>query len=108
MSSNVSTLSIPTLRTPASAAESTAAFTHGHAAGYTAGLRKATAEADERRIEMEAEHAALLRQCAARTERAVAALQAAVRALDDVTLPLVTQAQDVLTNSSGYLLSIVH
>lgn len=99
-SSGVSTLSFPALPTAAAVAESAAAFTHGHTAGYTAGLRKATAEAASRRVDMEAEHAALLRQCVARTDRAVAALEAAVRALGDVSLPLVTQAQDVLAHAS--------
>jgi flagellar assembly protein FliH len=49
---------------------------------------------------MEAEHAALLRQCVASTERGLAALDAAVKALDAVTVPVVTQAQDVLAHSS--------
>lgn len=100
MSSSFTSMAFPSIRTAASDAEATLAFTQGHTAGYTAGLRKATTEAAARRAEMEAEHAATLRQCAARTDRAVAALKAAVRALDDVTLPLVTQAQDVLAHSS--------
>lgn len=95
-----SALKYPALMTPAKASETSAAYTHGRTAGYTAGLRAATAEAAERRAEMEAEHAALLRQCIARTERGLAALVAAVKALDAVTVPVVTQAQDVLVHST--------
>lgn len=100
MSSSISTLAFPALPSAAGAAEAAAAFTQGHTAGYTAGLRKATAEAAERRAEMEAEHAAVLRQCEARSNRALAALQAGVKALEDVALPLVGQAQDVLAHAS--------
>lgn len=71
-------------------------YTRGHTAGYTAGLRKGTAEAEARRAEMEAEHAAVLRQAEARTERAVALLTAAAQALDAAALPVLDYAQDTL------------
>lgn len=99
-SATYSQLSYPSVKSPASVSESTAAYTRGHTAGYTAGLRTATAESALRRAEMEAEHAAVLRQSEARTDRAIAALQAAVNALDAVTVPVVTQAQDVLMHSA--------
>lgn len=98
--STYSPLNFPALRTPAMESESAAAYTEGRTAGYTDGLRKATAEAAVRRAEMEAEHAAVLRQCAARTDRAVAALQAALDELGAVSLPMVTQAQDALIHSA--------
>jgi flagellar assembly protein FliH len=72
------------------------AYTHGHAAGYTAGLRKAAAEAAARRQEMEAEHSAVLGQARARTERTIATFAAATDALHAAILPVVSEAQDTI------------
>jgi len=72
------------------------AYATGHLAGFTDGLRKATAAADVRRQEMEAEHAAVLRHAQARTDRAVALLTGAVQAVRNAVLPVVGDAQDAL------------
>ena len=72
------------------------AHAQGHSAGYTAGVRKAAAEAEARRAEMEAEHAAVLAHALARTDRALAALAAAAAALDAAVLPVLAESEDTL------------
>lgn len=89
-------LTYPSLRSPGQVKADTVAFAHGHTAGYTAGLRKATAEADARRLEMEAEHSAALLHAEARTDRALELLGGAVEAVNAAVLPVVTDAQDAL------------
>lgn len=86
----------PLLKTAGGAATGTLAYAHGHTAGYTSGLRKAALEADKRRAQMEAEHAALLRDCEARTGRVVAALAAATAALEAAAVPVLAEAEDAL------------
>lgn len=94
------TIAFPSLQTGATDKADAAAYAAGHAAGYTAGLRKAVIEAEARRAEMEAEHAALLRQAAERTGRAVDQLGSAVRALHAAVLPAAMDAQDILLSSA--------
>ncbi|MET4705663.1 FliH/SctL family protein [Frigoribacterium sp. UYMn621] len=72
----------------------------GHAAGYAAGLRAAGAELAGQRAALDAEHRAALLHDAARTDRAIAVLAAAARALDSRLLPIVTDAQDAIAASA--------
>lgn len=94
------TLSFPSVSTGGTDKADAAAYAAGHASGYTAGLRKAAAEAEERRVEMEAEHDAVLRQANARADRAVELLAAAVKALHAAALPAALDAQDILLSSA--------
>ena len=86
----------PLLKASPDAATGSLAYAHGHTAGYTSGLRKAALEAEERRGQMEAEHAAVLSDCEARTRRALATLAAAAAALDAAAVPVLAEAQDSL------------
>ncbi|MBT1002799.1 hypothetical protein KIH31_09290 [Paenarthrobacter sp. DKR-5] len=90
----------PVLKAPAAPAPSAQGYTQGHAAGYTAGLRAATAEQAARLSEMEAEHAAMLRHLQAKTDRVLASLAAAAEALDAAVLPVVEYAQDTLVDAA--------
>jgi flagellar assembly protein FliH len=90
----------PALKNSRNATEDSLAYAHGHTAGYTAGLRQAFADAEERRSIMEAEHAALLSHSEARTGRVLAALAAAAAALDAAVVPVITEAQDTLAASA--------
>jgi flagellar assembly protein FliH len=86
----------PLLKSSADAATGSLAYAHGHTAGYTSGLRKAAVDVEHRRIQMEAEHAAVLSDCEARTGRALASLAAAAAALDAAAVPVLAEAQDAL------------
>jgi flagellar assembly protein FliH len=86
----------PPLKMSSDATADRIAYAQGHTAGYTAGLRKAAAEAEARRAGMEAEHAAVLAHALARTDRALAALAAAVAALDAAVVPVLADSQDTL------------
>lgn len=90
----------PALRNSRDATGDSLAYAHGHTAGYTAGLRKALADAEERRSIMEAEHAALLSHSEARTGRVLATLAAAAAALEAAVVPVITEAQDTLAASA--------
>ena len=68
----------------------------GHAAGYTAGLRAATAEVDARIARHDAEHAAAMLHQQTRVDRAVALLESAAAALHQRTLPVLQDAEDTL------------
>lgn len=86
----------PALSRVRDAASDAIAYSHGHTAGYTAGIRMAATEADKRRGEMESEHAAALDHAVVRTDQALATLGAAARALELSYLPVLTSAQDAL------------
>lgn len=90
----------PALKTARDATADSLAYAHGHTAGYTAGLRGAAAEAEERRSRMEAEHAAVLSHAEARTGQALATLAAAAAALEASVVPVITDAQDALAASA--------
>jgi flagellar assembly protein FliH len=90
----------PSLKSAGQAKADTVAYAHGHTAGYTAGLRQATADNDTRRQEMEAEHSAALLHAQARTDRALALLAGAVEAVGSAVLPVVTDAQDALIEAA--------
>jgi flagellar assembly protein FliH len=90
----------PALKPPNDGAADSLAYAHGHAAGYTAGLRKAAAEADELRSRMEAEHASALGHAEARTRHALATLTAAAAALEATVVPVITEAQNALALSA--------
>ncbi|MFC8923856.1 FliH/SctL family protein [Cellulosimicrobium sp. NPDC057127] len=70
------------------------ASARGYAAGYAAGARAAQQDAARARAELEAEHARRVAEQAARTERALAVLREAARALGERTVPVVAEAQD--------------
>lgn len=72
----------------------------GHAAGYASGLRAAAAEVAERATRLDAEHAAAVRQERVRVDRAVAALAAAVRAVDERMLPVISDAEQTLVETA--------
>lgn len=79
----------------------------GHSAGYTAGLRAARTEIDNRLRDLEAAHAASVLAGQARVDDAVRLLQVASRALDARTLPPVTDATEVLAASAFALAEAV-
>ena len=87
-------MAFPALRDGGRAAAEARGVAQGHAAGYAAGLRAAAAEIAERDARREAEHAVALRAAEDRTERALIALAAATRALDERALPLVSEAEE--------------
>jgi flagellar assembly protein FliH len=90
----------PLLKASTDAAAGSLAYAHGHTAGYTSGLRKAAVEAEMRRVQMEAEHAAVLSECEARTGRVLAALASAAAALQAAVVPVLDDAQDALAASA--------
>jgi flagellar assembly protein FliH len=68
----------------------------GHAAGYTDGLRAARTEIDGRIARLDAEHAAMMQQARDKTDRTVALVTAAARALNERSLPLLSDANAAL------------
>lgn len=70
------------------------ASARGYAAGYAAGARAAQEDALRVRAELEEEHARRAAEQAARTERALAVLREAARALGERTVPVAAEAQD--------------
>jgi flagellar assembly protein FliH len=93
-------LTFPSLESAGQKKADTVAYAHGHTAGYTAGLRRATAEAEARRLEMEAEHAAILRHTQARADRALEQLAAAVAAVHAAVLPSAAAVQETLLSAA--------
>ncbi|WP_020143840.1 FliH/SctL family protein [Terracoccus sp. 273MFTsu3.1] len=82
-------------------------YTRGHAAGYAAGLRRAAADVAAREVERTAEHAAALRAGQARTDRAVAVLDAAARALATRTTPVLEEVDAQLVSAALVLAEAV-
>lgn len=72
----------------------------GHAAGYTEGLRAAAAAVDARVAGLEAEHAELMRAASEQHDRTLAGLNAAVRALDARTVPVLHDVEDTLLDAA--------
>jgi len=70
----------------------TEGYTRGHAAGYAAGLRRAADEVAARESELVARQAAAVAAERARTDRAVAVLDSAARALELRTAPVLADA----------------
>jgi flagellar assembly protein FliH len=68
----------------------------GHAAGYTDGLRAAQAEMDRRMSELDEAHARATRAANDRSAQAVAVIQAAAKALDDRSVPVLAEAHAAL------------
>ena len=68
----------------------------GHAAGYTEGLRAASAAVDARVAGLEAEHAELMRAAGQQRDRTLDVLSAAVRALETRTVPVLHDVEDTL------------
>jgi flagellar assembly protein FliH len=93
-------LSFTPLHNPGADQGARQGFTRGHSAGYTAGLRAADAEAKARMAQLEAEHASLLTHLQARSDRTVAALTAALTAVQQSTLPIIEDSQDVLLQAA--------
>jgi flagellar assembly protein FliH len=90
----------PPLKSSRDAAADNLAYAQGHSAGYSAGRRKAAAEAEELRRRMVREHAAALSHVEDRTTAALASLAAATRALEAAVIPVVTDAQEALAHSA--------
>jgi flagellar assembly protein FliH len=93
-------LSFTPLHSPGTDSGTRQGYTRGHSAGYTAGLRAADAEAKSRLAQLEAEHAALLAHLQARTDHTLAALATAVTAVQQSTLPVLEDSQDVLLQAA--------
>ncbi|WP_256041579.1 FliH/SctL family protein [Cryobacterium sp. SO1] len=72
----------------------------GHAAGYTEGLRAAAAAVDARVAGLEAEHAELMRATDEQHDRTLAGLNAAVRALEERTVPVLHDVEDTLLDAA--------
>lgn len=87
----------PALRGSGNAAQEGA---RGHAAGYAAGLRAAEADTAALRSALREEHDALERRRRAELDEAIAVLRAAARALNDATVPVVSDSQEVLVASA--------
>ncbi|MFH5824900.1 FliH/SctL family protein [Georgenia sp. AZ-5] len=97
----------PVVRTARLDAVEEQARTRGHAAGYADGTRRAAAVAAALRARQVAEHEALLRSTQARTDTLLAALGAAVQALEARTAPTVAAAQDALATAALELATAV-
>lgn len=82
-------------------------WTRGHAAGYAAGLRRAADEAAAREAERCAAHAAAVAAERARADRAVAALDAAARALAARTAPVLASVDTELVAAALVLAETV-
>ena len=72
----------------------------GHAAGYTEGLRSADEAVRARLAQLEAEHAELMRATALGRDHGLAVLHAAARALDQRTLPVLSDVEDTLLDAA--------
>lgn len=75
----------------------------GHTAGYAEGLRAAAGAAAAEAVRQAADHAALLHSAQAEHEHALMVLQAAARALDTRTMPVVSDAEDSLLETALHL-----
>lgn len=93
-------MTFPSLRDGAGDRVESEARTRGHSAGYIQGLRAATIEADRRQLVREAEHAEAARVAMQRLESTIATLAAATRALEQRTVPVISDAQDVLASAA--------
>ncbi|MFP5366133.1 MAG: FliH/SctL family protein [Actinomycetes bacterium] len=71
-------------------------YVHGHAAGYTAGLRAAEAERVRRLEELEADFAARREQQQREARHLAGLLQSAVAALNARTVPTIAAAEETL------------
>ncbi|WP_183044497.1 FliH/SctL family protein [Pseudarthrobacter phenanthrenivorans] len=71
-------------------------YVHGHAAGYTAGLRAAEAERVRRLEELEADFAARREQQQREARHLAGLLQSAVAALNAHTVPTIAAAEETL------------
>lgn len=91
-----SSVTFPSLRDTNQQRLEAQARARGHAAGYTEGLRAASVEMKDRLAAREAEHAATVRHGNAKVDRVVALLDAAVRVLNERSLPLLADVQGTL------------
>jgi flagellar assembly protein FliH len=101
------TLRFPTISSTAQSDREDRARAVGHAAGYAAGLRAAEADVAARVAALEAEHAAELVHGRARTDRAIAILDAAAAALDARTVPVLVGAHAIIAESALQLAEAV-
>jgi flagellar assembly protein FliH len=101
------TLRFPTISSTAQGDHEDRARAVGHAAGYAAGLRAAEADVAARVAALEAEHAAELVHGRARTDRAIAILDAAAVALDARTVPVLAGAHAIIAESALQLAEAV-
>ncbi|MET1085872.1 MAG: FliH/SctL family protein [Arthrobacter sp.] len=90
-----SQMAFPQLRQPEPESRNDG-YIHGHAAGYTAGLRAAEAERLNRLEELEADYAARRGQLQSEAKRLAGLLHSAAAALNARTIPTVTAAEETL------------
>ena len=89
----VQRVAFPVIGDPAGRERAASADVRGHAAGYTAGLRAARAEAEALRARLEAEHAARITALEADTSRRIAVLDAATNAMLSQLVPVLADAE---------------
>ena len=93
---NVLPVVFPILRGNGQARVEAQGEARGHVAGFAAGMRAARAEVQATITRLEAEQAELIRHGQERIDAAVAGLAAAVRTLDQHTVAVLTDVQDVI------------
>lgn len=91
-----SRVTFPALKTTAHDAAEQSSRASGHAAGYAAGLKAAAEEIAAQTARQEEALADAIAEGEARIDAAVAVLRAASDALNNRTVPLLTEAQDAL------------
>ena len=94
--STFSPASFPALKSSGSDAGELRSRAAGHAAGYAAGLRAAAHDIAAEEERRDAELARAIAEGEARVDHAVGVLAAAAEALNQRTLPLLSEAQDAL------------
>jgi flagellar assembly protein FliH len=92
--------SFPALRDAEQLRAETDARNHGQSVGYAIGLRTAALELAARRVALDAEHQAMMREGQEKIDQAVAILAVAAQALNDRAIPLQEEAQDTLVSSA--------
>ncbi len=93
-------ISFPHLGPGSGRAALDAAFAQGHAAGYADGLLLARAELEEHRARLDAEHAAARARGDALLAQQLGVLEAAARALEARTAPVLEQARSRILDAA--------
>ncbi len=101
-----SRMAFPQLQKKDAAAENEG-YVHGHSAGYTAGLRAAEAEYRKKAEQLDTVFSARSEQQRAESDRILAVLNSAVRALHARNAPVLSAAEDVLAAAAVELAEAV-
>lgn len=96
-------MTIPRLGTSSSVRIEEQARARGHSAGYTDGLRAGQLEIERRMAELASEHAAAVQAANDRTAAAVAVMEAAARALNERTVPVLAESHGALARAAADL-----